>query len=68
MWGDTTHTHARAHACTQAHSVYQDRKQITQMTDQNMDSTKVQVNKPMGFIGVTYRKTGEGLVTGAETI
>ena len=35
-------------------------------TDQSTDTTKVQLGKPMSFIGVTYRTMGEGLLTRAE--
>ena len=33
---------------------------------QSMGTTKVQLSKPMSFIGVTYRSMGEWLLTGAE--
>lgn len=36
------------------------------MTDQSTDATKVQLDKPVSFIGVTYRNMGEGFLTGAE--
>lgn len=36
------------------------------MADQNMDTTKVQLDEPMSFIGFTYRSMGEGLLTGTE--
>lgn len=35
-------------------------------TDQSAHTTKVLLGEPMGFIGVTYRNMGEGLLTGAE--
>lgn len=31
-----------------------------------LDTTKVQFDKPMSFIGLTYWTVGEGLLTGAE--
>ena len=34
--------------------------------DQSAHTTKVLVDEPISFIGVTYRNMGEGLVTGAE--
>jgi hypothetical protein len=36
------------------------------MTDRDMDTTKVQLDEPMSFIGFTYRSMGEGLLTGTE--
>jgi hypothetical protein len=31
-----------------------------------MDTTEVQFDEPMSFIGITYRGVGEGLLIGAE--
>lgn len=36
------------------------------MTDQSTDATKVQLDKPVSFIGVTSRNMGEGSLKGAE--
>ena len=36
------------------------------MTDQSKDTTKVQLGKPMSFIGIIYRNMGEGLLKEAE--
>ena len=35
-------------------------------TDQSAHTTKVLLDEPISFIGVTYRNMGEGLLTGAE--
>ena len=35
-------------------------------TDLSIDTTKVQLGKPMSFLGVTYRNRGEELLTGAK--
>ena len=37
-------------------------------TDQNMDTTKVNLGEPRSLIGVTYRNMGEELHTGGEVI
>jgi hypothetical protein len=37
-----------------------------QMIYQNMDTTKVQLGEPVGFIYVSYRNMGKGLFIGAE--
>lgn len=31
------------------------------MTEESMDTTKVQLDEPMSFIRVTFKSTGEGL-------
>ena len=36
------------------------------VTDQNIDTIKVQRSEPIRFICVTYRSIGEGLLTPAE--
>ena len=36
------------------------------MTDQNKDTTKIQLGEIMSFIGVTYRNMGAGLLAGTE--
>jgi hypothetical protein len=36
------------------------------MIDQGTETSKAQLGKAMGFIGVTYRIMGEGLLNGAE--
>ena len=36
------------------------------MTDQSKVTTKVQLGKPMSFIGIIYRNMGEGLLKEAE--
>jgi len=38
------------------------------LTDQSTNTTKVQLAKPMSFIGVIYRSMDEGFLTGAEII
>lgn len=35
-------------------------------TDEHTNTTKVQLGKPVSFLGVTYRHMDEELVTGAE--
>lgn len=36
------------------------------MTEQRMDTTKVQFSEPVSFIRVIYRNMDEGLLTGVE--
>ena len=36
------------------------------MTDQSMDTNKVQLREPLGFIGFIYRSKGEGSLTEAK--
>lgn len=38
------------------------------MTDQTMDTTKVQLGDPVSFIAIIYSHMGERLLTGAEMI
>ena len=35
-------------------------------TDRSTDTTEVQFDEPMSFIGVTYKNKGEGSLLGAE--
>lgn len=38
------------------------------MTDQNTNTIKVQYGEPVSYIGVAYNNTGDGFLTGAESL